>query len=353
MSKSKSTTLLAPQFDDITEAKYCKKMTLKAAVGKQECMVYCDTQGLVEVKPPKITKVHVNTKTSYCASEVYMKVKEDKSERYVSLDYFTADKIENVFNEKLYIKKSQYRNSYSYRYREPDSSMVEAIKIKAVEVQFPFSNATKLTAETIKKEYNDHLADKVWKIKDDKFRLKEIRNLAILTVGDPVCYGNSTYKVVEILLDEDDASLKVEPIFGGAKLNIELRRTTIYQVPYWTYQKNEIAQLDEELNEKQLLPYLMNDRNCTYNLYWQPIEDAAQYIVTVYKFIELGTYYGRLYELQKVVVDRSTRYFVADKLLGETYIFRVAAEDREGNTIAQSRGIHQNRHVPQNWDSRN
>ena len=351
MSKNNSTTLLAPQFDDITETIYCKRMTLKAAVGKQECRIYCDTKGFVNISPPQITQVHVNTQTSYNASSVYMKVQEDGSERYVSLDKFTADKIVNVFNEQLFIRKSQYSGYYSYRY-EISASTVEAIKIKAVDIQFPFDNATKVTAENVKEVYNEHLSMHVWKMKNPDFRPKELGNLAMLSVGDPVCYADATYKVVSTTAN-DDGLLTVEPIFGGAKVDIKLCRDTIYPVPYWTYKSDEMAQLNDEVNEQHLLPYLLNSRDGTYNLFWLPIENAAQYVVTVYKFTELSRYYGRLYELKKVAVDRNTRYFAIDKLLGETYIFRVAAEDREGNVIAQSRGLRQDYHRPQNWSYSN
>lgn len=346
MSKSNSITLLAPQFDDITETKYCKKMTLKAAAGKQECRIYCDAFGFVNIKPPYIEQVYISTRTAYSASEVYFKVEEDQSEQYVSLDKFPADKLVNVFNENLYIKKSQYR----YSYRTLDASIVEKITAKLVDVIFPFDKkVTKLTAETIKKVYNEQLANQVWKIKNNDFTPQSIGNLAMLTAGDLVYYDHATHKVVDIF-PQDEGSVKIEPIFGGTGRIIELRRDTIYQVPYWTYQKDEMAQLDEELNEQQLLPYMDNDRE-TYNLYWLPIENAAQYVVTVYKFITFGRYYGRLYQLKRATVDRNTCYFAIGKLLGETYIFRVAAEDREGNIIAQSRGIRQDRHLPQNWSN--
>ena len=76
----------------------------------------------------------------------------------------------------------------------------------------------------------------------------------------------------------------------------------------------------------------------TFNVYWRPIEEASEYIVSLYKIIEIN---GRkdLYHLNDYTVDRNENLFVISGLIGNTFVFKVAAEDRSGKTIALSRGI--------------
>ena len=76
----------------------------------------------------------------------------------------------------------------------------------------------------------------------------------------------------------------------------------------------------------------------TFNVYWKQVDDAAQYIVSLYKIIEVN---GRndLYHLNDYSVDRNEKMFVISGLIGNTFVFKVSAEDRSGKTIALSRGI--------------
>jgi hypothetical protein len=72
----------------------------------------------------------------------------------------------------------------------------------------------------------------------------------------------------------------------------------------------------------------------TFNIYWQMLEDAAEYRVEVYKHIS-----GMWYKLTEINVDRQNGYVAITDLVGYGYVFRVVAEDRIGNILSRSSGM--------------
>ena len=72
----------------------------------------------------------------------------------------------------------------------------------------------------------------------------------------------------------------------------------------------------------------------TFNIYWQMLEDAAEYRVEVYKHIS-----GIWYKLTEINADRQNGYVAITDLVGDGYVFRVVAEDRSGNILSRSAGM--------------
>ena len=72
----------------------------------------------------------------------------------------------------------------------------------------------------------------------------------------------------------------------------------------------------------------------TFNVYWQMLEEAAEYCIEVYKHIS-----GLWYKLTELNVDRNSGYVAITDLVGDGYVFSVVAEDRSGNIIARSAGM--------------
>ena len=101
--------------------------------------------------------------------------------------------------------------------------------------------------------------------------------------------------------------------------------------------ENEINKFNQSLNELLLQPRIVKEDQL-YNIYWQEIEDAAQYVVELYKIIDRPCM-KNIYHLKRYYLDRDTRYLAVRDLIGNEYIFVVKAEDRNGNVIALSRGI--------------
>ena len=72
----------------------------------------------------------------------------------------------------------------------------------------------------------------------------------------------------------------------------------------------------------------------TFNIYWQMLEDVAEYRVEVYKHIS-----GIWYKLTEINADRQNGYVAITDLVGDGYVFRVVAEDRSGNILSRSAGM--------------
>ena len=83
-----------------------------------------------------------------------------------------------------------------------------------------------------------------------------------------------------------------------------------------------------------LLKTYVERSNTTFNVYWKTIDEASEYRVEVYKYVT-----GVWYKLSDINVDRNTGYTAINDLVGNGYIFRVVAEDRNGNTLARSEGM--------------
>ena len=87
------------------------------------------------------------------------------------------------------------------------------------------------------------------------------------------------------------------------------------------------------LNEAELNPYVLR-RGATINIHWESIKDAAEYIVTMYKCIGRKVYF-----MADFRVERNKCFFALSNLIDNGFIIQIAAENREGNIIAKSRGI--------------
>jgi hypothetical protein len=83
-----------------------------------------------------------------------------------------------------------------------------------------------------------------------------------------------------------------------------------------------------------LLKTYVERSNTTFNVYWKTIDEASEYRVEVYKYVT-----GVWYKLSDINIDRNTGYISINDLVGNGYIFRVVAEDRNGNILSRSAGM--------------
>lgn len=123
----------------------------------------------------------------------------------------------------------------------------------------------------------------------------------------------------------------------GKKQNIKMESEVFY-LPY-NKAVDEYEDVNKSLNELKLSPYVIRskEQNHIYNIYWNKIEEASCYHVILYKYIELRNR-RRILKIADYEVDRNTSFLSLDKLVGANFIFKVKAEDRSGNIIAESRG---------------
>lgn len=83
-----------------------------------------------------------------------------------------------------------------------------------------------------------------------------------------------------------------------------------------------------------LLKTYVERSNTTFNVYWKTIDEASEYRVEIYKYVT-----GVWYKLSDISTDRNTGYIAINDLVGNGYIFRVVAEDRNGNILSRSAGM--------------
>lgn len=123
----------------------------------------------------------------------------------------------------------------------------------------------------------------------------------------------------------------------GKKQKIKME-SEVFCLPY-NKAVDEYEDVDKSLNELKLSPYVIRskEQNHIYNIYWNKIEEASCYHVILYKYIELRNR-RRILKIADYEVDRNTSFLSLDKLVGGNFIFKVKAEDRSGNIIAESRG---------------
>ena len=157
---------------------------------------------------------------------------------------------------------------------------------------------------------------------DDEFYLVGIGKVKVSNVED---YPNKDDVVCEAIDTE------------GKKQKIKMESEVFY-LPYSKI-VDEYADLNKSINELKLSPYVVRhkDQSHIYNVYWNKIEEASRYHVVLYKYIDLKNR-RRILKIADYEVDRNTYFLSVDKLAGDNFIFKVKAEDRSGNIIAESRG---------------
>ena len=106
------------------------------------------------------------------------------------------------------------------------------------------------------------------------------------------------------------------------------------EFPDMSHMNQKFSVVYGEAIDPLLLKTYVERSNTTFNVYWKTIDKASEYHVEIYKYIT-----GIWYKLSDINVDRNMGYIAINDLVGNGYIFRVVAEDRNGNTIARSEGM--------------
>ena len=106
------------------------------------------------------------------------------------------------------------------------------------------------------------------------------------------------------------------------------------EFPDMSHMNQKFSVVYGEAIDPLLLKTYVERSNNTFNVYWKTIDEASNYRVEVYKYVT-----GIWYKLSEINIDRNTGYIAINDLVGNGYIFRVVAEDRNGNTLARSKGM--------------
>ncbi len=105
----------------------------------------------------------------------------------------------------------------------------------------------------------------------------------------------------------------------------------------WNEPENELNIFSQSLNAIDLQAGAFK-QDTIINVYWLPIKDAVRYIVKLYKY-KASKMEKELYFLKNYEVNRNENFISINDIIGSEFYVVVCAENREGDTIAQSLGI--------------
>lgn len=279
----------------------------------------------------------------------------------------TNNNIRDIFSKMLY-----YRNPYYGRYYGSDQE--EYIKITVEEITVTInqnnrygysSNANRFSQQrsfVIKKQDKKRLEylRYVWicdEIQDEKFNPDTFLKQPLfkdLKVDDEVLVNGKKH-LIGIVYEQPNESGRMfyaKPNYEGAEdeaINVTFN-DKVYVLPYKEQPTPETKQFNICKDEFVLSPYAVKTGQLL-NVYWNKIDDASEYVVSLYKNFD-RPYMQKVYHLKDYVVGRNDGFVSIDGLTDEGYIVTVKAENRSGEEIALSRGIDvkgNGRNVPQYW----
>ena len=335
-----------------------KKVSLAEATKE---VIYSDVYGFVNSKVSFSIVVRFVGKDYYGRTidkeitlnqdSVYIKKKDS------SFAYLSNVELVDVFKLELYARKDRLNNNYygySNNYSTPRESEVSKLdKIKKITLKW--QNESVEGAPNNKKAITEFLSKEVYEYSDNFNKSEYLYDYEIEEKQFVRFVQGGTYQVVEVYPQPNKKNMlcRVCSVVNGSTKDIPCstyssgkqnqNSTTLYKVPYGKYPKriNELDVFDSELCEVKLNHFWEQSSagSSKGNLYWQPIEEAASYKVSLYKhrfeeFVE-----KKLYLLEEFEIDRNKHWLTIDNLYGENYIIRLTAENRNGMPIAISRGI--------------
>ena len=306
-----------------------KKVPICEAINQ---VIYSDTYGLVSLS---ICGIKINDgKGKEITERIYFS--DQRGNYYLLRDriaFFMANDWDTTTS--LYIMNPLKKNNYwgSYDHLQPGSE--QALEFASITVMVQYGSDAH--REELKFKSKKEM-DKYFVLVSETGFQKKHPLLGEIKVGEKYYYeGMGTVMVDEIYPypQRNNHFCKVSNSSGVTR-DIGIDCTNFYFLPTES-RKSVLSVLDESVNELALFPYVVKeDKNL--NVYWKPIEEAAEYIVSLYRVI---TFNGEkdLYHLSDYVVDRNECFFSIDGLIGATFIVRVTAENRNGEVIAKSRGM--------------
>lgn len=313
----------------------CSKIKLFQAT---QSRVYSDEYGLVDSKISYSLTAEINSNNRVVQKNFCCIFIKTENNQYVEIK---NNDLKNLFELELY-----FENYYGY-----SKNYIKINKIIDVTISW---NGQK--AKASEKEYDLLLDTEVYETGTNNFQVLQWYEIK---ESLPVVYQRKTWKVEEVFYQPNvenklckivswkgDKHLWISREFqlideNGKSTNNSVEHK-FYKVPYYEYPKieNELTIFNDEIRERQLDPFfvLEKERNKG-NLFWQSLDEACRYIVSIYKYRPADFVEKKLYLLEKRIVERNQRWCTIENLFGGNYIGRIEAENRNGEIIAKSRGI--------------
>ena len=313
-----------------------KKIKLFQATSR----VYTDEYGFLNGKVSYLITAEINSNNRVIQQNyncVYIKMENNK---YIEI---TNHDLKNLFELELYIENNNYYG-YNKSYTKID---------KIIDVAITWN---KQQAKASEKEYDLLLDTEVYETDINSFQVLQWYEIKD---GLPVVYQGKTWMVEEVFYQpnienklckivswKNDKCLWISREFQlideEGKCNNNSGDHKLYKVPYYEYPKieNELTMFNEEIRERQLDPFFVLEKEGHKgNLFWQSLNEACRYIVSIYKYRPAAFVEKKLYLLEKRIVERNQCWCTIENLIGANYIVRIEAENRNGEIIAKSRGI--------------
>lgn len=160
--------------------------------------------------------------------------------------------------------------------------------------------------------------------------LKKGQKYYYITKG--ICVVNKVYE-----WKDENSSICNVSFSDGTKEDILPSDIRFVEIPM-DY-KNELEIFNESTNELFLQPLIKTkpEQNLI-NIMWQPIDEAARYVVKLYKTINVRGQKG-VYFLKDYEVDRNEHWLAISSIIIDNHVIVITAENRSGEIIAKSKGM--------------
>lgn len=342
----------------------CKKISLAEATKE---VVYSDVYGFVNSKVSCSIVFNYEIKDPYNSRKIEREISLSGDEIYIKkpgsgFAKLSNNDVANIFKIDIYALKTRVERIGYYGYSSSTPTEQNVVKIDSIKkVSLKWQNESVDGAPNNKKPITEFLSKEVYEYSDDFNKSEylydyEIKEKQFVRFNKDTYQQNAygTYQVVEVYPqpNKENKLCKVCSVVNGNTKDIirssyssgkqQQTSTTLYKVPYEKYpdRTNELDIFDYEICERKLSPLFERCKDGDKgNLYWQAIEGAACYKVSLYKYRFEEFVEKKLYLLEEFDIDRNKHWITIDNLYGYNFIVRLIAENREGLPLAVSRGI--------------
>lgn len=249
--------------------------------------------------------------------------------------------IESIFDTTFYFKKENIKYGYSYLPTLTESQVEKVTDIRyGVTLDYTDCSGFNSSEKFIISDKKELDKFEIWATKDvvTKYERPVFMDLKInqryYYVGKGFC------NVKEIYPDPYQRRYICKAVTSSnEEIEIGLDDGKFVCVPMDCKNENELAIFNESVNELFLQPLVQRniDGNLI-NVIWQPIKDAARYIVKLYRYV-CADNRRKVYFLKDYEVDRNEHLLIIENLIIDGHIVVVTAENRAGEVVAKSRGI--------------
>lgn len=306
-------------------------------IGEPYISYFIEEYGLVSMI--RIERIYLISDDNVDAEiKAYVKDNNDDNVFNVVRNY----ELDTLFDREYYQLKEQYRRHYGYGSNRVIKDYVTPLKDFKYLIRLTGYNGSRLEfyKDIIVSNEKEFLEYEILASKNQKRYKKPI--LADIEKGQKLFYiGKGLCKIVSVFDYPKDLPKICKVQFENYdEIIIEQGDKKFVYIPYDS-PDGPLKQFNESLNELQLQPMIIWDNKSNLlSAMWQPIEDASRYIIKVFQYQDNENNMKKLYFLKNYEIDRNVHFItINDYIINSYMIFVITAENREGNVVAQSRGI--------------